>query len=243
MVRGEQHEGDSEQQQQKQQQSAQDAVRKKCDVCGKSFRELNYCVHCAISVCAGCRSTHCEDLIEEYEDARQQAFTLRKKVNKKIVEIQSNLDDIVRTHNDSESKILKVFEEIEEELRLRRRDLLGDLRRKKAQQSLPLQNDKKALEKELGSVQRKFENNCNVSVSALRSGLNSGGKIVDDSKFAHLCACNYKSKECLQQFEQLAEQSDQVNQPNLVRFKYEEQLDKLKGGVNSFAEIEVYPKK
>ena len=98
-------------------------------------------------------------------------------------------------------------------------------------------------EKELGVVVRKFENNCNASVSALRSGLGSGGsKNVDNSKFAHLCACNYKSKECLQQFENLAEQSDQVNQPNLVKFKHEEALDQMKSSIQGFGEIEVHPK-
>ncbi|XP_075261380.1 uncharacterized protein LOC142353071 [Convolutriloba macropyga] len=171
-----------------------------CVKCGKSSYDLHLCVHCSDSQCFNCRKQHVDVILGEYSKNRKEAKQVKQQCEQIINTLDTSGVELSQSYAKAEVQIKEAFEKLEEALRQRKLGLVRQLRSAKDEEMKRLKKDQKELEADVGVTTRKLELNCGTQAKSIQGELGVKYKLLDDTKFAHLCSLEFKSRECLNDF-------------------------------------------
>ena len=134
--------------------------------------------------------------MEEFGRVREETTSNQRSVNKKIQKLTAMLEDLQREEVQNARAIDADFKEIEKLLINRKNSLKKDMKQKYLLQTKPLQDQKRALEKDFTIINSKFEGIVrNISLPPSNASLSAYGKIKNPD-FAQLCGFTLKCGEC-----------------------------------------------
>ena len=167
------------------------------------------------------RCKHIEKQVEEFAKIREETTTNQRSVNKKVQKLTTLVEDLQREEESNLRAIDSDFKEIEKILLARKNALKKELKQKYAQQTKPLNDQKRVLEKEFGTINSKFEGILrNISLPPSNAPLSAYGKIKNPD-FAQLCGFTVKCGECNTSFGELKNKAEEVKDSvNMIDYDY-----------------------
>ena len=166
-----------------------------------------------------CRSQHAESQAQDFQCRKEEARKELSEVTKCINRLNSLLEQQAKNEHACNRAVDNDFKEIEKALIKRKTQLKREVKTRHAEVSKPLNDARKALEKELALINAKFENVSRVSLPV--AGQSNAFAKMSDSDFANVCGASIKCGECGSAYQELKKKAGKAGEVDVYEFNTE----------------------